>query len=278
MNILPFVLTFLMLMGIAATTIFKGAASSALEERCIRGSFSSHRQMMSREAQRSFRKANRANRNHEKEHQKKSEKKSLKGRYTSHRDDKNIKEASKFTLAVDNQLLYEPAARLIKNLYGHAPFYTEGLEYQILDQILWTKERTNFLEPFPESEPLKTIYYKMLQGTNVYDTKTKNGYPPLSHFFSLEQTKISFYHASRPVLTAVLGEKLAQFVIAAEILASEQKGEKVAMGKAGFEALAQKYKESFDAANSSSIFLFSKSAQGKPEAIIDAGSGISTRH
>ncbi len=275
MNILPFVFTFLILMGIASMTLFKGVSSTALESRCVEGSILMQRAMRSKLAKKTFRDITKTE--HEPNSKKPKTPKSLKKTYESPRKAKSLSEASKFTLSTENQLLYEPAARLLKLLYGHAPFYEERLEYKILDEILWKKDRKDFVDPFPEIEPLKTIYYKMLKGTNIYDLQTKNGYPPLSDFFSLGKQKIFFYHASLPVLTAILGEKLTKQVIAEEKAESERRGEVVSMGEALFKPFVEKKGPKFEPDYISSIFAFSKSGKGKTITIVDEKTGITAR-
>src|SRR5438105_349834 len=69
-----------------------------------------------------------------------------------------------------------------------------------------------------KAKKLTEFYSKMVKGTNIYDTKTGRGYPPLEDFFTIgsEKSKICFPYASREVLSSILGEGLTQKVIDAE--------------------------------------------------------------
>ena len=88
-------------------------------------------------------------------------------------------------------------------------------------------------ELFPEQEPLKTIYYKMLKGTNTYQSGTEIGHPPLGDYFCIDQSQIknpiSFGAASSLLLHALFGDE-----IASEIL----KSEKGAMGAKAHSSLS----------------------------------------
>jgi hypothetical protein len=55
----------------------------------------------------------------------------------------------------------------------------------------------------------------------MYDLKAAKGYPPIGDYISLDgksnkRKSINFYRASRPVLSALFGEKMTELIIAEE--------------------------------------------------------------
>jgi hypothetical protein len=117
-------------------------------------------------------------------------------------------------------LLYEITAKTIATLYQGAPFFRPKLEYQLLDALIQKKSPDSFTDLFPEAPGLREIFYKMLKGTNFYSLRPKKGYPPLTDFLTLnaekKETPLSFPYASRPLLTILFDEKIAQAIIDAE--------------------------------------------------------------
>lgn len=147
-------------------------------------------------------------------------------------------EASRLSIALlfsDNPppFLYETTAKLIKILYGKCAFFIESkiadLEYQIVDQMLLhfhNQAPNSFAELFPEDPQLRSIYYKMLKGTNRYALKSPSGYPPLEDFLTLTPLTgkqiLQIPYASESLLQALWGDSIAQAII----LAEEKKWEK----------------------------------------------------
>ncbi|NNM42962.1 MAG: hypothetical protein HKM07_01290, partial [Chlamydiae bacterium] len=137
---------------------------------------------------------------------------------------------------------YKTAARLIKNLYGDAPFFDrrpeEKFEEFILDKMLEqgdlnvknkkniTNENATLFDIFPAEEKYHRLFYKIFQGTKRY-TLEKNeksgkklGYPPLHHFFTYkpQETKIiiNFQDTSKAVLDAHFGEEICKKILEEE--------------------------------------------------------------
>jgi hypothetical protein len=140
-------------------------------------------------------------------------------------------ESQKFSLA---QLLekspppvpmYESAARLLKSMYKSAPFYRDKLEYELLDLILKEKAKI-FSKLLPKEHPLHETFYLAMTGTATFSLEKEQGYPPLLAFFTLEERSskigsVYFHNASLPVLHAICGKELVETVLAAE----EKKGQ-----------------------------------------------------
>lgn len=116
------------------------------------------------------------------------------------------------------------AVTLIDTLYEHAPFYqaakkkTHKLPEEILALILKT-DSEDFISLIEENSPHLETLYKMVKGTNTYDLKINQGYPPLEDFFSYEKEEKSLFRlhfASLPLLEAVFGEEIPALIAAKE--------------------------------------------------------------
>lgn len=103
--------------------------------------------------------------------------------------------------------LYEIGARLIRQLYSETDFYTAGLEYHLLDELIKKREE---MEVFKTPDELATVilegglkddFYKMLKG---------DGAPSLLCYITFDpkqghlNKKINFAFASRELLAAVI--------------------------------------------------------------------------
>ena len=163
--------------------------------------------------------------------------------YKSHRDTTIPYQYSKLNIAdllnteSSSKLLQKTVSNLLKNLYGHAPFIKEsGLEHfeEILTKEMIKSGKKNkavstLQDLSPESEPLKSLYYKILKGSGDYNLKKNLGYPPLSDFLFLDEKErkpIYFHFASYHLLLALLGKDLAD-----EILEKEESKSKISGGK-----------------------------------------------
>jgi hypothetical protein len=129
--------------------------------------------------------------------------------------------------------LSEIVERLVLELYGHTSFFKEASQNvsQELMRFWLQKNQKNpiesFKDLFPENEPLKSIFYKMLRGTSDYNVEKKEGYPPFRDFFSFQgddETLIYFNHAHFSVLKAFFGrEDLLLAILAKEAELVKQK-------------------------------------------------------
>lgn len=149
---------------------------------------------------------------------------------------------------ISSPLLRKSAEKLLMDLYGEKPF-TQSIErenwpHALLSELIKIgkkkKELSDLQDLQPEAEPLRTLYYHMLKGSGAYNLETKQGYPPLSDFFSLEKNErkpIYFCFASYPVLTAVLGEEIAKEILQKEKEKSTSEGGRRVLTKAELQAL-----------------------------------------
>lgn len=153
--------------------------------------------------------------------------------FDSHRKQRTPSHYSKlnishlFTEQPPSTVLHQTALSLMKQLYGDKPFIKksgiENFEQQILAKMIKLGKKTPLVSSLkdlsPSEEPLKLIYYRMLKGSGDYDLEKKQGYPPLSDFFSLEENErkpIYFSFASYPLLSALFGKDIAEEIVKKE--------------------------------------------------------------
>lgn len=123
-----------------------------------------------------------------------------------------------------DQRIQKIALTLIDNLYGHALFYQEAkkkthkLPEEILALILKT-DSEDFISLIEENSPHLETLYKMVKGTNTYDLKIKQGYPPLEDFFCYDKGQKSLFRlhfASPSLLEVIFGEEIPTLIAAKE--------------------------------------------------------------
>ncbi len=103
-----------------------------------------------------------------------------------------------FYLLLNTQVppsLYEATARLMRNVYGNAYFFSPNAEYRILDALIALKEETKeFVYPDEMSKldlgdpELQAIFYSMLKGSEEC--------PSLLNFITFDKVK---YHENKKV-------------------------------------------------------------------------------
>jgi hypothetical protein len=298
MNILPVVLTILLILSLGATTFFRGHAATLAEKRSLEGYFNAHRKIWNKEMQAAFKKApekpkvqeaepvpsTTAQNEQKPKEEEDEEEESVKKKYF--RDKKCAHESGKLNLFPllhdpDSTLakhLYEPAARLIAILYQHAPFWKKGenLEYRILDALMKIEDR-GFVEAIPEESDLAPIFYKMLKGTNTYTLGSSEGVPPFLDFFrdaasANNKCTLNFLHAPRPVLQALLGVGLVQKIAEAE------KEENKPMPKKKFDPLLETFPQTKSELQELDFLIFNDNNKDETAAIgIDGSTGITLK-
>jgi hypothetical protein len=228
MNILPLVCGLLFVLVLGATTLIKDRMASEIEEKSFNGFMQAGREMQTKIARKLYAAATTPAKKKEAGKPKgKREAVFHSRRESPHPHNASCLNISKLLSKKPNDLLYQMAAKLIRILYGHANFFKEAetsiadLEYRLLDEMIDKGKSANTITDLcPDNPLLRTVFYKMLKGTNQYDLKAAKGYPPLADFISIEREKkpISFCFASRPVLEACFGDGLTL-----EILNTEKK-------------------------------------------------------
>lgn len=252
MNILPFVISILIILGIGVAALSKGHVATAVEKSAIEGYLNAHRKRWNHQEQAFYRKAPKGTApqngsSSEREEVADEEEAKIKSRYFRYR--RCTHESGKFNLfpligqAPGDPLatyLYEPAAELMRTLYQHAPFWKreEHYEYQILEALAKKKPDASIYDLFPDSPKLARIFYLVQKGTNTYQLEQGKGYPPLEDFFKIEPTHqqvfvLNFQQAPLPTLQVFLGKELS------EKIALLEKGTNKPLIKKEFESLVE---------------------------------------
>lgn len=230
MNILPLVLALMLILSLGAYSLLKESIATHVEERSYLGAMNAESIIRNKLADKQFaeKKEKKAVKGVEK-----AQEKTLKDiTYVSRRSKENMPDSAKLNIALlagdpsdaSYPLLYETSVHLIRNLYEKAPFYKEGLEYQVLDLFIEKakkdKEATTFAELALSECSLSEVVYKMIKGTNQYTVGTTKGYPPLEDFLvidrDIKRKPINFCLASKPLLAVVFGDGLTHTIMEEE--------------------------------------------------------------
>jgi hypothetical protein len=233
MNILPLILGFILVFAAVSLTFLKEAQSVSIAERSIDAAFRVEIELHNRIALRNYLRAAHVNRSSSKGGGKRRS-------YCCLRTLSPPMEASKLNISVllDPTLvdlhqhpIYPIAAELIKTLYEDSTALgakrERGWEKKLLDGMIAKGRRgihpQRLSDLFPDDPDLHHLYYKILKGTNCYTLGTlKRGTAPLDHFLSVEKIEkentFCFSFASRPLLEAAFGKKVAD-----QILENEKK-------------------------------------------------------
>lgn len=142
------------------------------------------------------------------------------------------------------------ALTLLTSLYGHLPSFQENadLPKELLHHLLETyrekKPLSSLATLLEEPSFYHEILYKMMKGTRLYDLAKKTGYPPLEEFFSFypeDKCAILFHFASLPLLEALLGKEALPTLHELELEQWRRGGKRGAYAlKADVEKLLQK--------------------------------------
>ncbi|MCB9092849.1 MAG: hypothetical protein H6620_09845 [Halobacteriovoraceae bacterium] len=139
-----------------------------------------------------------------------------------------------------NKTLYSVALNYLELLYGTALFHEnkdQGMCKKILDQLLKSQKKSfketqgplKLYEVAFEESHLKEKYFKMLSGTTSYNLREKQGYLPLKQAIEFEKSTskpIKFPYANTLLIEALFGKKVTKEILNAE-LEIQQTEEKV---------------------------------------------------
>jgi hypothetical protein len=123
----------------------------------------------------------------------------------------------------NNQTLYNLLKDLIKNLYKNQSFYYDNLEIYLLNNLInevkvfLNNEKNsinnlNLCKISFKNKELNDIFYKMLKGTKFYNPKKNIGFPSLLDYVETNlntNIKIPIIDASFEVLEIIFNEKIA---------------------------------------------------------------------
>ncbi|NGX51381.1 MAG: hypothetical protein K1060chlam2_01247 [Chlamydiae bacterium] len=114
------------------------------------------------------------------------------------------------------------AVEYLEALYGTNDTFPKNLK-PLLKALIVKLTASEELTPLHEVElddpKMQALFYKMLRGTQTYDLMGGEGYPPFDHFFTFqgeEIAPINFHSASELLLEVVLGKSGAEELIERE--------------------------------------------------------------
>lgn len=225
MNILPLVVTFLIIFSCFAATFLKELKSFALIERALDGYHRTESALNNAIAQRAYKRIKRAQKVTSSTQKTSTSAKQI----VSKREFFPPLEDSKFHLAplltyegeIAGHPLYKPFTELLRLLYQNCLFKQEKnpeklaelLTEGLLKKAKKSPDADLLAALCPDDPRLQKIYYKMLKGTNQYSRST--GIPPLEHFLSLAdgEKAIHIGFASPLLLEALFGEKITAHIL-----------------------------------------------------------------
>jgi hypothetical protein len=251
-NILPLIFTFLILFTCIASTFSKEVKSFFLSETTLNSFDRTERKMNNTIACKAYRKMKGEPINKKES----GEKKPKQSTYFSRRSFFPSFENSKFNIRPlikdEGELklhpLFEPLAEMLRLLYKRTLFdresHSEKIEYRLLEAILNKArkhpEAKDLSELCPDDLTLRSLYYKLLKGTNQY--RQKESIPPLGDFVTLrkEGAAIFFSFASPTLLTAIFDHATAEHILEEERKKWEQSNKYYYFSKEDLQSLLMK--------------------------------------
>lgn len=295
MNVLPFILAFLLILSFSSYTLFKDFTATQLEAWGSTGYLQTEREARGQSAEKLYRLAKKTNGPRKKKNadeKGKGKKRTFKSR-RSHcvpLEEAKLNLAFLLTTAPSSSsyaILYETAATLIRTLYNRQPFWKEGIERPLLDEMIRQgkahPQAATFGALFPENKELAELFYILLKGTQSYNLETLEGIPIFSDFFLIDSTPsekpIYFCFASLPLLSALFGPEITHAITEEEQKKWEQKKRNYTLKRTELEDLLTRFpntKYSFE--QYKELMNFSIVGQGrKMKGVKDPNTGILTR-
>ena len=279
MNLLPFVISFLLILMIGSSTLFTSLSSTGLEKKII---FTKHEALLSlitTEAQKRYKHTKIREEPKKDKSARKREKRESQTQFPDHRKKRNYLSDGKLNLwrvisdenNPESKLFYEKAIRLIEILYQATDFYQAANDPELARKIvngMCKKNSSTLQELYPGDPVLDAVYYKMLKGTNT-------GYPALEEYFKIDprSKKIKFRYASPEMLKAVLGHDLADKILQQEKSKWEQKRLPYILNKEELQELV-KFSQIFDINHLEVFFDFTLKKNGTIEACVHESSHV----
>ncbi|MBS3905268.1 MAG: hypothetical protein KGZ39_08085 [Simkania sp.] len=226
MNILITTFSLLLVFSISASLFWREAKNSTETLRIARGFFEAARITQNKSEDKRFQRA----RSSEPSTVVKKESKSLSTHvpFVSHRLMNPPVEQGRVHIACLQMKEYAPILqpifkRLFEELYGHTSWYDAKKMDQLLSVLITTTNELHS-ETFMTTldAELYPLWYRMLKGTQLYNTETRVGYPPLGDFVDFSSSKVKhfchFPFAPLPILRALLGKDIAIQIVDIETL------------------------------------------------------------
>lgn len=286
MNILPLVSAFIILFAVGSYAFFHSMRAAAEEKfhyshsLMIDRLYASQIQAGVYKSQKGKREKKEKKEEEENDDDDESEKDDSKV-FISKRDNGSTKNGCKLNIktlaaAQSNPLLEKTALALLKDIYEKTVLYKPGLEREILDILTAALKLSPSAASFEEllskvPDSSIPLFYKLMKGTQQCKLHMKAGYPALGDYLTLERTKepkpVNFTSASRPVLTAVFGEKITEQIIIQEKQKWEVDHKQISLTKNELEPfLMNKFQKNIS--DYEPLLCFNKEADKSPQEIV----------
>lgn len=297
MSILPLVFAFIVLFSIGSYALLHDLIACKCEENAYTSFLRAHRQLQSGLEQKHFEKGRSHKKKGESSASIKTATATVSKNYQSPRGGPVLHPLAKLNivqlLSSDSfhasALLYETAAQLIRILYAKTTVYQPDLEYRIVDLLMKAAKESptdltlENLEAHILKDAKNKSLYKIFKGTKTYDLFTKNGYPPLSDFISINTKKnakpVNFHYAPRPLVLALFGEKITEQIEQVEKEKWEKNQRHSSLTSQELEPLLLKdHEKKLSLSILDPLINFSQKKEANPNLkVIDTKSGISLR-
>lgn len=227
MNLLPFVMIIIMILGLFSISQFQGAITQKKEHQLYLAYFHGLRETRNEKEKTAYKRS-----------------KIKKKPEPTQTNDTRPKSARYFRIKHEgwekgrlnlSTLLKKPhkyegleslAESYVKQLYGHASFYPQDENFPktlitaLVEIYAGNKNPPELYEIAFKDKTLNDIFFKMVHGTHTYDLEKKIGYPPFGEMFTFEESArppMNFHYANLPFLSTILGEKVKDKLVKLEI-------------------------------------------------------------
>lgn len=182
-----------------------------------------------------------------------------------------------------NSLLKEVATAYLRTLYGHLPDYSDALLDDLLEAqaayIAANHEPVPFYELTFKDPKKHEKYYRFIRGTNTYDLKTK-GFPPLEDFFTFnadQKKPMLFNYAPEVFLNVVFSTEFTAEIRKEEHEAQKQDNKRTSCFNREGLLIKANEKMISDANSKMDLFEFKSKRAKKTISTTDEKTGITVR-
>lgn len=226
MNVLPFIVVIIMVLGLFSLSQFQGAVTQKKERQLYLAYFRGLRETRNNKEINAYKKSRVKRKTEEKSGE---EKKPYTVKYFREKREGWEKGRLNLSSLLKKPTKYEGLEALaesyVKQLYGHASFFPKEKNFpkmliKALIKIYMDNESPPELHEILFDDPdMQETFFKMVHGTHTYDLEKKIGYPPFGEMFSFEKSDrppMNFHYANLPFLSLTLGEKVKKELIKIE--------------------------------------------------------------
>lgn len=231
MNILPFIIVIIMILGLFSLSQFQGAITEKKEHQLYLAYFRGLRETRNHKECTAYKKTSTKNQNNKpNDKPKPTEKKNYSIKYFRVKregwEKGRLNLSSLLTKPDKYDALQTTAEDYIRELYGHASFFPKDKDFpKILIEALveiytYSKDPPQLYEIVFDHCTLSEPFFKMIHGTHTYDLEKKIGYPPFGEMFTFEKSNkppMNFHYANHSFLKVTFGGKIKEELVKLEL-------------------------------------------------------------